>query len=153
MDEQPDAGVPQTVDEVAAWRERAVRDVALLFGPCGLAGLLARIVYRSTCEARAFYDGTAGPAHLMEIVVTAASAFLMWEIPAPIARSGFALVLIAQLLQWRWTFTGIPASQPALWSAYLIAWLLLTITATRGATIRRQALAVALFAVAFALAW
>jgi hypothetical protein len=122
-------------------------------GPWLLGGLLARSVYRSTCEGRVFYGGADGPAHLTDILATTFFGFLTWEIREPIARAGFAVWLISELIRWRWTLTGSPVSQRALWGTYLVSWLLLTIAAMRGATIRRQALAVALLAAAFALAW
>ena len=128
MDERPDVSVPQTVDE-------------------------ATLLYRSTCEGRVFYGGADGPAHLVDTIGTTFFAFLTWEIPEPIARSGFAFLLVLELIRWRWTLTGIPASQPALWGTCLISSLLLTIAAIRGANMRRQALAVALFAAVFVIAW
>ena len=156
MDERPDVSVPQTVDEATLLERAATVRAFALIGPLLLGGLLARSVHRSTCEGRIFYGGAAGPAHLTDItdiIGTTFFAFLTWEIPEPIARSGFALLLVSELIRWRWTFTGIPASQRVLWGTYLISWLLLSIAAIRGATIRRQALAVALLAAAFALAW
>ena len=129
-----------------------MRGLALI-GPWFLGGLLANSVHRSTCDGRAFYAGASGPAQLADIILTAFFALLSWEIEEPIARSGFASLLVLELIKWRWTFTGIPASQPALWGTYLISLLLLTIAAIRGANMRRQALAVALFAAGFGLAW
>jgi hypothetical protein len=153
LDERPDVSVPQTVDEATS-RERAaiVRGLALI-GPWLLGGLLARSLYRSTCDGLAFYGGGGGPAQLLDIISTAFCALLSWEIEEPIARSGFASFLVFELIRWRWTFTGIPASQPALWGTYLISLLLLSIAAIRGANVPRQALAVALAAACFALAW
>ena len=153
MDVRPDVSVPQTVDEATLLDRAATVRALALIGPWLLGGLLARSVYRSTCEGRVFYGGAAGPAHLTDILATTFFGFLTWEIREPMARSGFAVLLVSEFGRWRWTFTGIPASQRSLWGAYLIAWLLLTIAAMRGATIRRQALAVALLAAAFALAW
>ena len=75
MDEPPDVSVPQTADDATS-RERAatVRGLALI-GPWFLGGLLARSMYRSTCEGRALYGGAGGPAHLSDIIVTTFSAF------------------------------------------------------------------------------
>jgi hypothetical protein len=153
LDERPDVSVPQTVDEATALeRADTVRALALM-GPCMLGSLLAYSVHRSTCDGRVFYGGAAGPADLADIIFTAFCALLSWEIEEPIARSGFASLVVLELIRWRWTFTGIPASQPALWGTCLISTLLLTIAAIRGANVRRQALAVTLFAGAFVLAW
>ena len=153
MDERPDVSVPQTVDEATLLERAATARALALIGPWLLGGLLARSVYRSTCDGRLFYGGAAGPADLADIIFTAFCALLSWEIEEPLARSGFASLVVLELIRWRWTFTGIPASQWALWGTYLISSLLLTIAAIRGSNMRRQALAVALFAGAFALAW
>jgi hypothetical protein len=146
--------VPQARDEPRFAEQLAdeVRWVALV-GPALLGGLLAHSVYRSTCDGQSFYAEFSGPAHAYDIWAVAMHAIFMWKIPEPVPRSGFAILLVSQAIRWRWTFTGIPSSQTALWVAYLVSASLLTIAAVRDATIRHRALTVGLFVLCFAAAW
>ena len=55
MDERPDVSVPQTVDEATLLERAATARALALIGPWLLGGLLARSVYRPTCDGRLFY--------------------------------------------------------------------------------------------------
>jgi hypothetical protein len=55
LDERPDVSVPQTVDEATLLERAATARALALIGPWLLGGLLARSVYRPTCDGRLFY--------------------------------------------------------------------------------------------------